>query len=287
VLAREAVLNDSEVATLLATRFVAYALDNVEHPQLTAAEREFLQDKGLKFCTQGMSAFTADGRLLATGGGFEPGPVRQMLRQALARFTPGPAELDLPQPTEPERARLLRPPEGGLVLTVTWKVLGGTDRPESAAATGHGAYDRAMANALGVDRLWVRADEAAALARGDFPESLQRRIGRHVSYVCVGTVKEAHLTLRDGRLEGRYVADTGDRADVLGFVAARGGKVTRFDLVIKGLGERVEDCGFAAGLTVVPRGRKVPVGLAFCLADPDDELARVPPHYARDERYLR
>jgi hypothetical protein len=63
--------------------------------------------------------------------------------------------------------------------------------------------------------------------------------------------------------------------------------VTRFDLLARGTGTRVEDFGFSAGLGKVPKGQKVPVALLFSLADPRDDLARVPPHRAKHNGYLK
>jgi hypothetical protein len=70
---------------------------------------------------------------------------------------------------------------------------------------------------------------------------------------------------------------------VLGVTEVEDGRARGFELVAKGWGERVSDCGFSASLTVVPSGRKVPVAVLFTLTDPEDELARVPPQRAGDE----
>jgi hypothetical protein len=142
-----------------------------------------------------------------------------------------------------------------------------------------------------VDRLWVRKDEAEALARGTLPDSLRRRILPHLTYVLAGgkggKANRFDLNLRDGLLTGSFRGETGDPGQLLGFVEARDGKLTRFDLLVKGTGTWVEDCGFSAGLRMVPRGKTVPVAVLFSLADPRDELARVPPHRARHNGYLR
>lgn len=261
-------------------------MDNVDHPNTTPAEKEFLAsfDSGIKACTIGMSAFTADGKKLASGGGFEPEGVRRMLKKALSEFRPESVSATVP-PRDPELVR--RPPDGGLVLYVTWKVLGEIE-PESSATSADGKYDKVFKGALGSDRLWVRRDEAEALAAGTLPESLKARMLRcHVAYVMGKDVKELSLTLRAGRIAGSFpVADAG-QAEALGFVEAKGGKVTRFDLVIKGWGRRVEDHGFAAGLLVVPKGKMVPAALQFELADPAEGLAQILPHRSKDERYLK
>lgn len=289
MIAREAVLNDPEIVQLLRTRFVCIGVDNVDHPNMTAAEKDWLKDKGGKACTQGMSVFTADGKVLAMGGGFEAGPVKRMLQNALSKYEPPPADAGGSPPIPPRDetdAGIRRPPEGALVCYVTWKVLGEC-RPESSSTTGNGRYDKTFHDALGVDRFWIRKDEAEALARGEFPTSLKRRIVPHLGYAFAGKVTSLDLLIRDGRLTGSFQSDTGETGQLLGVIETKAGKVTRFDLVVKGVGERVSDFGFAAGLTVIPKGEKVPVGLLFSLADPGDDLSKVPPHRAKDQAYLR
>jgi hypothetical protein len=289
VLAREAVLNQPDIVKLLRTRFVAVAVDNVDNLNMTAAEKEFLKDRGLKFCTQGMSVFTAGGTMLGMGGGFEPADVKQMLLKALEKYRPEDRSLRLP-PRDENDPGLLKPPAGGRVLFVTWKVLGGYDRSRSPVMTHIERYDRRIQDAVGVDRLWVRKDEADALARGKLPESLRKRILPHLVYVFAGakagTVKRFDLALCDGRLTGEFATGSGEGGRLSGFVEAAGSKLTRFDLLLRGRGTWVEDCGFSAGLRMVPKGQQVPVALLFRLAAPDDELARVPPHRAKHHGYL-
>jgi hypothetical protein len=289
VLAREAVLNHPEIIKLLRAHFVAIAIDNVDNLNMTAAEKEFLRDRGLKFCTQGMSVFTAGGKLLGMGGGFEPDDVKRMLQKALAEYQPEKTPLALP-PRDEKDPGLIPPPAGGRALFVTWKVLGSYDRSQSPLMTKIPRYDRRIQDSIGVDRLWLRKDEAEALTRGTLPESLRRRILPHLTYVLAGAkaknVKQFDLNLRDGRLTGSFQTDMGEVSQLLGFVRAQGGKLTQFDLIARGRGTWVEDCGFSAGLRMVPKGQQVLIGLLFRLADPQDELARVPPHRARHNGYL-
>jgi hypothetical protein len=288
VIAREAAVNDPEVVELLKTRFIPYALDNVEHPNLTPAEREFLTafDSGIKACTIGMSVFTADGRKLGSGGGFEAKGVRSLLRKALADFKPEEVSATVPPRDEAATASLRRCPEGGLVLYVTWKLLEEI-QPEGNATTGNGKYDPVFQRSLGSDRLWVRKDEADALAAGAFPESLKARMLRyHVQYVMSKEARSLDLALSGGRIEGSV--PIGERkADALGFVRSREGRVTGFELLVRGWARRVEDHGFSACLSVVPKGQAVPAALFFELADPRDGLAGIVPHRAREERYLK
>jgi hypothetical protein len=273
------------VARLLRKHFVCIALDNVNHPQLTPGERAFVKDKGLKACTWGMSTFTAGGKVLEMGGSFEAKGVVPMLERALGQYTPE-DNVEIPQPTPGELAKLKQPPEGGLVCYVTWQVLG-KYKAEGSPTTGDDLYKDLYQKSLGVDRLWVRMDEADALAGGEFPESLQKRLWPHVSYIVAGDVKSMELTVTGGRLAGSFRTTGDGRGDLLGYVETKDGRVTRFDLLVKGMGEQLIDCGFSASLHVIPKGRKLPVAMLFTLADPADELARVVPLAANDENYLK
>src|SRR5262245_15117288 len=95
---------------------------------------------------------------------------------------------------------------------------------------------------LGREHLWLRQDEVQALAKGELPESLKKRIVRyHLVDNTRGTptgwtqaeIKKLELTLEKGRLKGSVHLETKDgkrgyQADLLGFVEAKDGKLTRF-----------------------------------------------------------
>jgi hypothetical protein len=264
---------------------VCIAVDNVNHPQLTPGEREFLKDKGLKASTVGMSTFTAGGKVLEIGFSFEAKGVTPMLKRVLAKYTPE-EKLDIPEPAPDELAKLRQPPKGGLVCYVTWQVVGDY-KAEGSPSTGDDIYAGVFQKSLGIDRLWVRKDEAEALAGGAFPESLKKRLLPHISYVVAGDVKSMELTVSKGQVTGSFRTSVGDRGDLLGVVETKDGRVTRFDLLVKGLAEQLIDCGFSASLQVIPKGKKLPVAMLFTLADPADELARVVPLRANDTSYLK
>jgi hypothetical protein len=268
----------------LRDHFVCIAIDNTDHPQLTPGERAFVLDRGLKGCTWGMSTFTAGGKILEMGGGFEAKGVAPMLKRALAAYKPD-DKVDIPERTDQERAKLKRPPEGGLVLSVSWKLIGDYP-PEGSPTTGMELYADFYRHAVGMDRLWVRKDEAESLARGELAASLKKRMLPHVSYAVAGDVKTMDLALKDGRMTGAFRTNAGDTGDLLGFVEAKNGRLTRFDLLVKGVGEQVIDCGFSASLTVLPKGKKLPVAVLFTLLDPADFLAQVVPLRAGSENYL-
>jgi hypothetical protein len=273
------------VARLLRERFVCIAIDNTDHPQVTPGERAFVLDRGLKGCTWGMSTFTAGGEILEMGGSFEAKGVLPMLKRAIAAYKPE-ENVDIPQPTADERARLKRPPEGGLIASVTWKAIGDY-RPQGSPTTGIDLYAGLYRQSVGMDRLWIRKDEAEALARGQIAPSLKKRIWPHISYAVAGDVKTLEMTVAEGRLTGSFRSDTGDNGQLLGFVEATDGRITRFDLLAKGVGEQVIDCGFSASLTVVPKGKKVPVAVLFTLLDPSEYLAQIVPSRAGGENYLK
>lgn len=285
MIAREAVLNHPQIVELLRERFVCLAVDNADNLNLTPADRAWLKNRGGEACTQGMSVFTPGGDVLGTGGGYEPMPVKQMLEQALTKFT---AERDIviEDTSELSTNAIPKPPAGGLVLTVTWKLLPGA-RAQSSPTSGDGVYDQTFLHSLGVDRLWVRADEAKELAEGGLPDSLRRRMAPHLKMVLPGGASSDGVTLKDGLLSGGYTSKQGDRAAALGYVESREGKVTRFDLIVKGFAVRATDHGFSAAWTVVPVNEKVPAALCFTLADPSADITQTPPYRARHEGYLK
>lgn len=273
------------MAAVLRERFVCIAIDNVNHPQLTSAERGFVLEKGLKACTWGMSAFTAGGKMLEMGGSFDAEGTLPMLQRVLAEYEPEHG-LKIPPPLAADLAELKHPPEGGLVCYVTWKVIGDYVA-EGSATTGDDLYAGLYQRSLGVDRLWVRQDEAQALASGEFPESLKRRVMPHIDYVVAGDVTAMDLTARNGKWTGRFRTSAEEDGELLGYVDSSDGRVTRFDLLVKGQAEQQIDCGFSASLHVIPKGQKQPVALLFTLADPADRLAEVVPLRALDPDYLK
>jgi hypothetical protein len=149
----------------------------------------------------------------------------------------------------------------------------------------------------GRDPLWIRKAEHDALVKGELPESLKVRLVRcHLEDTTRGKanfwhfqdLKKVDLRLENGRLIGEVHLETADGtrgflASLLGFVEAREGKLTRFDLVAKGVywGEGTYTRG-------APKG-KFPFAVAFSLASGTEEADRIPPQCARGwlEGYYR
>jgi hypothetical protein len=174
-------------------------------------------------------------------------------------------------------------------VAVTTKVLG--DPPPIKAAEGTLAYDmeKAWKTSLGREHLWIRKDEIQALAKGELPESLKKRIVRfHLVDNTRGTptgwaeadIKKLSLTLERGQLKGYVHLETpkserGYRADLLGFVRTEEGKLTRFDLVANG-----RHWGEGKYTPGAPKG-EFPFAVAFTLAEPQDPLTKLVPDAVR------
>jgi hypothetical protein len=291
------VLNDSEVVELLRNHFVAFALNNAGWTMnMTPAETLWLLDRGGRACTQGMVVFSAGGQMLGTGGGYTVAPNVKMLNDALAKYDPrenvnigdtaDPVDAErLPEAWRPFVPRVVpRPAKGGLVLYVTWKALDLPKTPEELPKNVTLADYQLGRKMLLVDRLWAGKAEAEALAAGDCPEKIKKRIAAHVAYVMNSPVRSIELTLRGENLAGSILLANGERCDALGYVVAKEGKVTRFELIVKGMtdGKAGEGSGFLALGGGAPEGKKVAAVVAFMLADATEELAKVQPGSGRD-----
>ena len=271
------VFSDPEIIALLKDKFIPAAVDNHHIEKQRDAEGDFYRSVAKR---QGEYVCTADGKLLASTNTHSAKHLRDLMLKALKEFqppTPTAAAADAPD------ARFHRePPEGGLVVKVTTKVLGGYEKSTSRNVEIH-------QDSLGRDNLWIEADEAKALAGGAVPDSLKRRIA---SYHLVDNtrgeppwwrreeIKAFELEVgADGLLKGKAQLETasGDRgftSELLGFVAVTDGKVTRFDLVAKG-----EAWGAGRWNGGQPPG-KYPLGFAFTLSEAKAAADRLLPQGA-------
>jgi hypothetical protein len=276
---------------------VAFALNNAGWTiNMTPAEAVWLKDRGGRACTQGMAVFTAGGQMLGTGGGYQAAPNIKMLKDALRKYKPekkvtigDPAApvnpKELPPGWKPYLPRVVpRPVKGGLVLFVTWKALDLPRRPEKLPKNYRLSDYQLQRKMLLVDRVWAGKAEADALVAGTFPKKLGQRLAAHVAYVMNSKVKAMTWQLRKQRLSGSFLLANGERCSALGFVSVKDGKVRRFELIVKGLtdGKAGQGSGFLALGGWVPEGKKAAVAVAFMLADPKDELAKVQPGSGKD-----
>lgn len=231
--------------------------------------------------TQGLYFCAPDGTLLSWTNNRSPERFKQTLAKATSSFQAADVSL-LSNPT-PDKEFVFEPPKGGLVVTVTSRVVEGH-------AKGPDGEKGAFEESLGRDLLWVRADEHAALARGEMPRTLAVRLARfnlidntrgEPAPWSPEEVRSVELTLKDGVLTGTAHVESKDgragyKAELRGVVESKEGQVIRLDVVALG-----EAWGFR-GVTAnsAPKGRfQLAVGCR--LASGQDAADRVMPQGAK------
>ena len=287
------------MAALLRERFVPMAMDNVDFPNQTEAERDFLIDKGWTASTNGQSVFTADGRLLGIGYFFDPRELEKCLRESLERFeksgaalTPQKRSAELEQMRTHALKRKLKmhfPPPDTLVANLTWKVTGDYGPAEGNDTSAGDKYAAIFQNSVGVDRLWITPAEQASLAGGQWPEAVTRRLATMLAYMS-GTKRNAlkpRIQLApDGSITGTWTGADGAAGSIKGFLRTGSGKVTGLQLLALGAVQQVRDCGFSANLQTIPKGRHPRGALLMELADLAQPMRRVTPYHAAEHNYL-
>ena len=104
--------------------------------------------------TQGLYIATADGKLLGFNNNRGPERIKRLLKQSLLDFQPAAVSSIKPGPVDPRFAHT--PPQGGLVVRVTAKVLGGYEETDDE-------WQQIFQSALSRDNLWIRKDEHQSL----------------------------------------------------------------------------------------------------------------------------
>lgn len=270
------VFSDPEVVELLRTRFVPVAVDNHHIEKQKDAEGDFYRKIARR---QGEYICTPEGRLLGSTNTHSAEHLKGLLRKALKDFQPGESTPPAAGPADPRFHRTV--PEGGAVVKVTTRVLGGYPPGEDRKI-------KIYQESLGRDSLWLEKEEVAGLAAGRVSDRLRARIA---SYHLVDNTrgeppwwrgsetKKFELSAADGALQGAVHLETasGDRgfvADLRGVVESKDGRLTRFDLVARG-----EAWGAGPWNGGQPPGR-YPLAIAFTLLDPAREADRVLPQGA-------
>lgn len=300
MLDRASTFANPRLLELLRTRLVPVAIDQAYQRRQQDAEGEFYRRiagqsprSDFRATTQGFYVATAAGELLLYNNNRDPAKVERLVREALDRFDRGSEREREVAPLEagaPDARWRVQPPEGGLVVRVHGKVLGGYPEPADE-------WQRILQAAISRDNLWVTRGEREALTRGELPQTLLRRLARF--HLVDGTRGEPPMwrpeevrrldVTRDGdRVHGEIELQTADgtrrfAAQALGFVAVANGKVTRFDLVVRGLFR-----GDGPYTKNGPPG-DFPFAVAFTLADGGDVADTIPPQGSRGwiEGYLR
>jgi hypothetical protein len=205
--------------------------------------------------------------------------VKEILRKGLAAFKP--ADVETIRNAAPDKNFSYVPPAGGLVITVTAKVLEGH-------ALSPDPMIRMFQESTGRDMLWLRKDEHEALARGEFPAGAKARLARFTlmdftrgepAFWEPKDVRSFDLTLKEGVITGTaHVenASCGFKADLRGAVEAKDGKVVRFDLVAKGTA-----WGHSGTTAVGAPPGKFTLAIAYRLAPGNDEADKVTPQGAK------
>lgn len=287
MLDRESTFADPAIVKLLQTRFIPVAIDQAYQRRQKDNEGKFYQKianqgprKVGRGTTQGLYAADASGRFLGFNNNRTPTRVLGMMRSALQKHRPVKAAA-IAKGT-PDAHYNPKPPKGGLVVRVTSKVLGGYEEPDNE-------FRRIYQTSLGRDNLWIRANEHAALAKGQLPQSLLKRLARfHLVDNTRGEppmwepneIKKLEGTLRNGQLRATVhlrttKGDRGYEAELLGRIETKAGKVTRLDVVAKG-----EFWGEGTYTRRAPKGR-FPLAIAFTLADGKDAADTIPPKGSR------
>jgi hypothetical protein len=287
VLDRASTFARKEIVLLLQTRFVPVAIDQAYQRRQQDAEGEFYRKiagqgprNNFQGTTQGFYAAGPDGKLLFYNNNRNPERVERLMRKAVTDFRP--TDTSAIARGKADARYNPTPPEGGLVVRVRAKILGGY--PETSDP-----WKRIFHTAISRDNLWISKSEHAALASGTVPATLQQRIARfHLVDNTRGEppmwkgeeIRKVEMKITDGTLTGsvRLATASGDRtydAEIYGVVKTTSGKITRLDFVAKG-----DFSGEGRYTRGAPKG-KFPLAVSFTLADGSDTADGVPPQGSR------
>lgn len=280
---------------MLKKDFVSVAIDQAYQRRQKDAEGDFyrkLASQGprndFKRTTQGLYIGTAGGKLLVFNNNRGPERIRRLMRKALDDYEPEKVAKIEAGNADPRYSP--KPPEGGLVLRVNAKVLGGYEETDNR-------WRKLMQNALSRDNMWITSAEHRELVKGRVASSLARRLARyHLVDNTRGEppmwrkneVEAVSLEITRGKLHGtvKLKAESGDRGyecELLGVIEVKKERVVRFDLVAKG-----DFWGEGRYTPRAPEG-KFPLAVAFRLADGNDVADRIPPQGSRGwvDGYIR
>lgn len=270
------VFSDPDLIALLQSQFIPVAVDNHHIEKQRDAEGDFYRKVASH---QGEYICTSEGKLLGSTNTHSAAHLMKLLQKSLKDFQPAEAAPAAGGAPDPRFNR--PPPEQGLVVNVTTKVLGGYPASEDRRV-------KIFHQSLGRDHLWLEKEDVQALVEGRVSDRVRSRIA---CYHLVdntrgeppwwrrGEIKKLELALSEGVLKGKLhlESESGDRgftADLLGVVAVKDGKVARFDLVARG-----EAWGAGRYNSGQPPGR-YPLAVAFTLSEPKRDADRVLPQGA-------
>ena len=279
---------DKEIVKFLKSQAVPVAIDQWYQRRQQDSEGDFyrrIASQGPRHdfergTTQGLYMASADGTFLGYTNHRSPEKVKKMLRQAMLQFRPAPTEKLSVKREDPKYQ--LSPPNGGLVVRVQAKVMGGYEPTENAV-------QQIFQTALSRDNLWVSQAEHSHIAAGRFPKSLAHRIARfHLIDNTRGEPpmwRDREVLKSNFKIDGTVVRGhaelstvSGDRSysvDLLGELQTEDGNVVAWNMV--GSGTYFGDGQYTRG---APQG-KFSLAISFTLADGKDIADAIPPQGSR------
>jgi hypothetical protein len=287
VIDRVSTFADPAILQVIKSRTVPVAIDQAYQRRQQDAEGVFYRKIAAKSprnnfqgTTQGLFIAAPDGTFLGYTNSRVPRHVLKIINQSLDKYQPAQVAV-LARGKSDSRYNPV-PPEGGLVLRVQAKVLGGYEKTDNP-------HRQMMIDAISRDNLWLSRAEHEALVTGLFPPAVAERIARfHLVDNTRGEppmwakeqIRALDIKLRGGTVTGRAHVETDDhlrgyQPEFLGYIEAGNGVVTRFDLVAKGM-----FWGQGTYTRNAPKG-KFPLAISFSLADGTDIADRVPPQGSR------
>lgn len=291
MLDRESTFAQPSIVKLLQSQLIPVAIDQAYQRRQKDTEGEFYRKiasqsirKDFNNTTQGFYVADAKGRLFSYNNNRDPEKLLRLLQKSLDDFQAAPpedAKTIVAQTADPRWN--VTAPEGGLVLRVRAKVLGGYE-PTSDR------WKQIFQSALSRDNLWITKQEHKQLCDGEVPRSLQRRIARfHLVDNTRGEppmwkeseIRELEMHVADsGQIQGHAVLKTAseDRSyesQLRGEIETRNGRVTKLNLI--SLGDFRGEGRFTRN---APKG-EFPLAISFTLADGSDIADKIPPQGSR------
>lgn len=291
-------LNDPETVELLSTKFVPLAQN--KHERRPFKDDAEFYEKTLR--NDGFYAMTPEGEMLLPDRvmGFTKDGLRRKFQEALAEFDKrlkaGYVPSYTPSAGGKSTPTRYRPPAGAAIVMMRNKVLGYD--PKDLTLPAYRYFAKEFMEQTGQMYLVLPKGDVAALAQGKLPLSVKLLIasslidpaieGRWYISALNATqrwapddLKDLRMNLKQGRLTGSvrlYKKDGNGEGsyagEILGFVKASKGKLTRFDVVVKGEALDKFEWRDTQGRNV-PKG-PFPMAFAFTLIDKDEDLAKIP-----------
>lgn len=276
------VFGDAEFVKKVKEDFICVAVNQHHHRRRKDLEYDLfaklVEQTGEKVSgyNQGLYFFTPSAELLSFSNTVSGEHAWKLLRRAQKDFEPPKAQPAVLKGHE-DAGPLWNLPDGSQLVLVNSKVLGGYEKSDNSQRQIH-------QQSLGRDHLYLTSEEIASLVAGKFPDNLKKRMPALLNDNTRGEpgrwrsseIKQFDVTLEDGRIEGvvHFENATGDRgykAELLGFVAAKDGALTRFDIVVNG-----QYWGEGRYTRNGPKG-KFPFAVAFRLSDGTEPYDTPPP----------